>query len=200
MSNETMNKVQTLSDPCQLRSLPAYDAPDDLWDLWPSIQARQEEANTSKTVRRPFQLALAASVLLALFLINQLYMQNPAELTAPGKTESLNPIAGMHTSENDTKYIPPDSILGENQSQRLIAMSQKLEDEIASDKNQNSPVLAANAIIIAELEDMIAVIDEQLASQNTDTELWYRRVTLLADLSAVYAQNRNLYYRQYVGL
>jgi len=145
-------------------------------------------------------LALAASVLLALFLINQLYIQNSAELTAPAQTENLNATAGVPISGNDRKYIPPDSILGENQSQRLIAMSQKLEDEIASDMNQNSPVLAANAIIIAELEDMIAVIDEQLASQNTDTELWYRRVTLLADLSAVYAQNRNLYYRQYVGL
>ncbi|MCF6262261.1 MAG: hypothetical protein L3J24_01505 [Xanthomonadales bacterium] len=192
-----MNKVQTLQDPCQLRSLPAYDAPDDLWS---SIQARQEKPNTSQAVRRPFQLALAASVLLALFLTNQLYMQNPAELTAPGQTENLNATAGASISGNDSKYIPPDSILGENQSQRLIAMSQKLEDKIASDKYQNSPVSAANAIIIAELEDMIAVVDEQLARQNKDTELWYRRVTLLADLSAVYVQNSNLNYRQYVGL
>lgn len=197
MINEKTNKLHALHDPCQLRSLPEYTAPE---DLWPSIQARQNKTGRAKAGRRPFLLALAASVLLGVFLINQLLLQNPAEMTAPGETKNLSSTVANNKPENKTKYTPPDSVLKENQSQRLLAMSQKLEDKIASYKYQNSPVSAAGAIMIAELEDMIAVVDGQLANQNADAELWYRRVTLLADLSAIYAQNRNLNYQQYVGL
>lgn len=192
-----MKKPIPLHDPCQLRSLPGYAAPDDLWS---GIQAQLSTTESRQANHRPAWLALAASVLLGIFLVNQFYLQNPAEQpyqTDQGQVADNNVTSAKTT---DPEYIPADSILIENQTERLLAMSQTLEDRIENYKFQNGPVSAREAIVIAELEDMIAVVDEQLGSQNADPELWYRRVTLLADLVAVYDQRRNRDYSQYVAL
>lgn len=194
-----MNKPIPLHDPCQLRSLPDFEAPE---DLWPGIKSRLDN-QPGKHSSRPVWLALAASVLFAVLLVNQFYFQDSAGdygQTGTNKLATNDTLPDASANTGTPEYSPADSILAENQTERLLAMSQKLENRIDNSKYQGGPVSAREAIIVAELEDLIAVIDEQLGAQNADPELWYRRVTLLADLAAVYDQRLSRNYTQYVAL
>ncbi len=178
-----MNQPTEIFDPCKLRSLPEIPLEE---DLWPAIQAQIKPVAPASS-RRPQWLALAASALLAVLLITQLNLQQPTELQAEALVET--PVE-KPTSEIDQQ----------GQLQRLITLSQSLEKRIYSPRLQNGPVSAYEAVVIAELEDMIAVIDQQLLQQTTDPELWYRRVTLLADLAGVYQQRQKRNLNEYVAL
>ncbi len=195
-----MKNTTKLHDPCELRSLPRLELPE---DLWPAIQDRLANHKSEKKSRRPVWLALAASILLTAFLVNQFYLQNSPDLNQAIDLNQLsnkqNQIEPTDTPANSTG-IPANSILYENQTERLLAMSQKLENRIQGYKYQDASVSAREAIVIAELEDMIAIVDEQLSLQSEDPELWYRRVALLADLTTVYDQRRIRNYSQYVAL
>lgn len=72
----------------------------------------------------------------------------------------------------------------------LVQRSQQLERELRA-MEQRGVLSGAEAQLIAELEDRIAVVDLQLASGEVGPEeadrLWQRRVDLLMDLKAVKA-------------
>ncbi len=178
-----MNKPIEIIDPCRLRALPSLELED---DLWPSIEAKLQKANKPSAFRGTKIILLAASALLAVIILQQMNM-----VDVVNKPEQLQ-VAGESTValENDRQ----------NQLKRLLTMSQTLENRIYSPQLQNGPLSANEAVMIAELEDMIAVVDRQLAQHTADPELWYRRVALLTNLAGIYQQRRTRDFSQYVAL
>ncbi len=181
-----MNKPVEIIDPCKLRSLPSMELED---DLWPDIQAQLQQPVKTSSSYRPQLILLAASVLLAVILIQQMNITNLFD----GENQATG--SPLVTQNNTTEEIDQQS-----QLHRLITMSQALENRIYAPQLQNSPLSANEAVMIAELEDMIAVVDRQLSQHSGDPELWYRRVALLTDLAGIYQQRRARDYSQYVAL
>ncbi len=71
--------------------------------------------------------------------------------------------------------------------ERLVTISQRMEDQLAKLRQSVSTLPSSQAILVAELEDMVAVLDQQLGQSPDSEQLWYQRVTLLTDLLGVYA-------------
>ena len=74
----------------------------------------------------------------------------------------------------------------EQMLQAWIAYSQELELELRQLRGGNRPIRGHQALAVGQLEDMVAVVDAQLAGNQSDDrrrlQLWQQRATLLNDL------------------
>ena len=73
---------------------------------------------------------------------------------------------------------------------RWIAYSQVLENQLRAIRDRTAVYRGHEAVALAELEDMVAEIDRDLARADTGPErlqLWQQRALVLDDLLSVYA-------------
>jgi hypothetical protein len=170
--------MQKESDPLNLRALPLVAPPR---DGWADVQATLVQDRRRRRVLRigGGALALAASVTLAIGL----YLQTPS----PGRdtAPASETVAVTESQQPDSPVLTVDA---------LIALSQQLESRLRGARDEFGPLPTDQLIYQVELEDMIALVDEELSETPDSRTLWSQRVNLLLDLDQLY---RNQLRRDY---
>ena len=160
---------------------------------------RTAAAPRRATGMRRFALpaALAAGVMLAFIATSSLRLPAPDARTAVvTQATATNPAAAassVHNVANDTNSGTTNREDGEGLvalQSRSHALERWLRDTGAASAPKSAQDLAASA----ELEDMIGLVDVQLAGvdESASLSLWQRRVSLLEDLAMLrYSANLN---------
>ena len=84
---------------------------------------------------------------------------------------------------------PAESLASEEQDDTLtdlIAMSQMLEIRLKGLRDGTGALPGQSALYVAELEDMVAMVDGELSFDPESLDLWGQRVNLLLDLEYIY--------------
>jgi hypothetical protein len=153
----TNQDYQDQHDPFELGKMPQLDPPK---DLWPGIEAGMDAPARSGM----FRWASAASIAAVLIIAAYVVQQPDSELTQP-------PVANEEPGH----------------LQRLVNVSQKMETRLADYRADGGVMGTDQAGMIAEFEDLIAFIDQQLSDDPGSVDLWFQRVSLMSDLMNVYA-------------
>ena len=172
---------QTSTDPLGLSDLeliePGYDG-------WSNIESALQTGSNSKRnwQRAGGWLAMAAS----LVLVVSITMRN-TEITpiTPDVATSGPEIASVSVQDN----------IG-----ALIGLSQTMEEQVKHLRQETVSMPAESAIYIAELEDLIAQVDNELSFTPDQVDLWGQRVNLLLDLAQIYQQQRQVDYGSMAAL
>jgi hypothetical protein len=176
--------MQKATDPLNLRSLPLVTPPQDGWDGVKT--ALEQRARRRRTLRYGAgALALAASVTLAIGL----YLQTP-----PPKN-SIVPAAETVVATPGRQQDSPVLTV-----EALIALSQQLESRLRAARTDVGALPTESLIYRVELEDMIALVDEELSQAPDSRSLWSQRVNLLLDLDQLYQNQLRRDYQQMASL
>ena len=144
-------------DPYALGKMPQLDPPA---DLWPAIEAGLDAPSRGGMFRWASAASIAAVLVIALFVMQQPGQQIPA----------------------DSAQIDDPSHL-----ERLVTVSQKMETRLFDYRSGSGVMGTVQAGVIAEFEDLIAFIDQQLSDDPDSVDLWFQRVSLMSDLLGVYS-------------
>ena len=176
---------QNTSDPLGLSDLetiePGYDG-------WSQIEsALQSHQNSKRNWRRGGSwLAMAASLVLVLSLTLRNNENNtPTELSSPEFATPATNLASVPVQDNINA---------------LIGLSQKMEDQVKTLRQETSSMPAESAIYVAELEDLIAQVDNELSMTPDSIDLWGQRVNLMLDLAQIYQQQWQIDYGRMASL
>ncbi len=176
---------QSTADPLGLSDLEAIEP---AYDGWEQI----ESALTShQKKRRNWQrtgswLAVAASLLLVISVTLQIN-KNQAVI------ESSSPALATLAEE-------PASLTIQDNVNALISLSQKVEGQVKKLRQETSSMPAESAIYVAELEDLIARVDNELSLRPDSIDLWGQRVNLMLDLTRIYQQQWQIDYGRMASL
>jgi hypothetical protein len=164
---------QTQSDPLNLGGLDAIE-PD--YDGWAQIESALQTHQTSKRnwQRTGSWLAVAASLVLVIGVV-----LNNTESITPGNLPSTE----FATSAVDSASVPVNDNVNE-----LIGLSQSMEEQVSKLRQETGSMPAESAIYVAELEDLIAQVDNELSLTPDSINLWGQRVNLMLDLAQIYQQ------------
>ena len=176
---------QNTSDPLGLSNLEAIEP---AYDGWAQIEsALQDQQNSTRNWRRAGGwLAVAASLVLVISVTlrsteNQLPAGNPSPGTATQGTE----IASVPVKDNISA---------------LIGLSQNMEKQVMTLRQETNSMPAESAIYVAELEDLIAQVDNELSLTPDSLNLWGQRVNLMLDLAQIYQQQWQIDYGRMASL
>ena len=174
-------------------------------DAWPALAARLAQSRASaKPSRRAWRygvpLALAAGLALALVVPQMLRHPLPPSVApiatvAPASTSSTsnsaaNDTVGLDAANmtNATNVQTPEAQLTATQNR-----SQALERWLRDTRHAASPLPSQDLVAASEIENLIGLVDVELASAPKSTlPLWQRRVALLEDLTALRYSNDRL--------
>ena len=151
-------------DPFHFRNMPELDPPA---DLWPGIEAGLDAPRSGM-----FRWASAASVA-AILVIAIFVLQQPGELQQPGQQVATDITAAQ---SDDPGHL-----------ERLVSVSQKMESRLSDYRAGSGAMNTGQAGMIAEFEDIIAFIDQQLSDDPGSVDLWFQRVSLMSVLLGVFA-------------
>ncbi len=181
--NDQWNKTTT--DPLGLSNLDAIEPGYDGW-------GRIESALLTKIdARRSWQrvggwLAVAASLVLVVS-ITMRNTENAATFES-GLASNTN-VGASSSAARDTDNIAA-----------LIGLSQKMEDQVRQLRQKTSSMPAESVIYVAELEDLVAQVDNELSFSPDSIDLWGQRVNLLLDLAQIYQQQWQIDYGRMAAL
>lgn len=186
-SSNQLGPRELITLPEQLRALPQV-APSA--SAWPELAAKLSSQPVPRiTPRRRSWLvpaALAAGVVFAFATTALLQVPKPhnpgdSEATKNGAPASVSP---AQTAKSDTTA---DAHGKAEDIAALQAHSRALEHWLHDTNNTSAPQSAQDLAASAEIEDMIGLVDVQLASPEAAAALplWRRRVALLEDLATV---------------
>jgi hypothetical protein len=157
-------------DPLGLGGLAMVEPPQ---DGWPAVRAALEAGPAtqagelqSRRAPRAVGVLLAAAACLALVIGLQQYTAEPITVNAP-------PASGFADA-------------GGQPLADLIAMSQHLEQRLRLVRTATPGMSSESALYVAELEDLVARIDSQLAENPESVALWAQRVNLMLDLDSLF--------------
>jgi len=178
---------QSKDDPLGLSDLESIDPG---YDGWSDIESA---LLTHKDSKRNWQraggwLAVAASLVLVVS-ITMRNIETPAT-NSPGFASD--------TSVGESSSAAYDSQT--NNIVALIGLSQNMETQVKQLRQETSSMPAASAIYIAELEDLIAQVDNELSFTPDSIDLWGQRVNLLLDLAQIYQQQWQIDYGRMAAL
>jgi hypothetical protein len=153
--------------------LPPLDPPADGWPAVARALA-DEAAGTGASARRwAGWLAVAAGLILVVGVVGGLqHAVDGAQPTAE------RPVATQNGA--DASMVSEETLDG------LIAMSQALERQVRNLRERAGPMPAASTVYVAELEDLVAQVDNELSFSPDSVNLWGQRVNLLLDLAQLY--------------
>ena len=176
---------QTVSDPLGLSELGDIDPGYDGWNqIESALQTHQaSKRNWQKTSA---WLAVAASLVLVISLV----LMNP-EIGTPGTSNS---------TELATSDPSPASITVKDNVIELIGLSQSMEEQVMKLRQETGSMPAESAIYVAELEDLIAQVDNELSVTPDSIDLWGQRVNLMLDLAQIYQQQWEIDYGRMASL
>jgi len=176
---------QNTSDPLGLSELEAVEPGYDGWaQIESALQAHQD--NKRNWRRAGGWLAVAAS----LVLVVSITLRN-GENRIPGDTPS--PV--LATPATNLASIPVQENIN-----ALIGLSQNMEAQVKKLRQETSSMPAESAIYVAELEDLIAQVDNQLSLTPDSIDLWGQRVNLMLDLAQIYQQQWQIDYGRMASL
>jgi hypothetical protein len=161
------------SDPLGLSEL---DAIEPGYDGWNQIESALLDHQASKRTRRTIGGWLAVAAGLVLVISVSVFN---TENSTPIKPSSSAPA----TSVADSASVPVQDNIN-----ALIGLSQNMEEQVAKLRRETSSMPAESAIYVAELEDLIAQVDNGLNVTPDSIDLWGQRINLLLDLAQVYQQ------------
>jgi hypothetical protein len=173
-------------------------------DGWPALAAQLAPGRASaKPSRRAWRygvpLALAAGLVLALVVPQMLRRPPSPSVTttatvAPATSSSTTNGAIGVDAANMTNATNVQT--QESAAERLIAAqtrSQALERWLRDTRHAASPLPSQDLVAASEIENLIGLVDVELASAPTGAlPLWQRRVALLEDLTALRYSNYRL--------
>lgn len=176
---------QNTSDPLGLSNL---DSVEPGYDGWSQIESalREHQSNQRSWRKTSAWLAVAASLVL---LISVAWINDQSSLPTAGPTTGL-----ATSSENSASVQMEDSIYA------LIGLSQSMEEQVAQLRQETSSMPAESAIYVAELEDLIAQLDNELSMTPDSIDLWGQRVNLMLDLAQIYQQQWEIDYGRMASL
>jgi hypothetical protein len=171
-------------------------------DVWPALAAQLAGSSTSaKPPRRVWRygvpVALAAGLALAL-VVSQLLRHPPVTpvttiaTVAPANTSSSSGSAADTANMTNATNIQTPEGAG---AQLAAAQnrSQALERWLRDTRYAASPLPSQDLVAASEIENLIGLVDVELASAPTRAlPLWQRRVALLEDLTALRYSNYRL--------
>lgn len=146
------------------------------YDGWNQIEAalRPEPTNQTSVLRTGRWLALAAGLVLVIGLGVRM-TQTPAPFETP-----------------ETKVATPAALIAsvpvEDNLNALIGLSQNMEEQVKNLREDNGFMPAEAAVYVAELEDLIAQVDNELSTTPKSINLWGQRINLMIDLAQIYQQ------------
>ena len=176
---------QNTDDPLGLSDLESIEPG---YDGWTDIESA---LLTHKDSKRTWQraggwLAVAASLVLVVS-ITMRNIEDPA---------TINPEFASRTNvgASSSAARDPDNIGA------LIGLSQNMENQVKQLRQGTASMPAESAIYIAELEDLIAQVDNELSFIPDSIDLWGQRVNLLLDLAQIYQQQWQIDYGRMAAL
>ncbi len=175
-------------DPIGLRDLPLLEPDRDGWaDIRAALEA--DRAGAHRRVGRRLALAACLALVAGLVIYLPFHGGQPAE--GPQLAEHMpstnNPDTGLPTTEDTQPALDtglpeqPEASLGE-----LVALSQVLEQRLRALREDNTAMPAESAVYVAELEDLVAQVDNELSVAPDSIDLWGQRVNLLLDLESLF--------------
>ena len=176
---------QNTSDPLGLAELEAIEP---AYDGWAQIEsALQEHHGRKRYWRRAVNmLAVAAS----LVLVVSITLRN---------SENMPPLE-QGSSEFATPVADDASVSVQDNINALIGLSQNMEGQVKKMRQETSSMPAESAIYVAELEDLIAQVDNELSLTPDSIDLWGQRVNLMLDLAQIYQQQWQIDYGRMASL
>ena len=180
MNSAKVHVMQRESDPLNLRSLPLVSPPEDGWpDVRDALQRQARYRRARRYGMGAFALAASLTLAVGLFLLQTGPGPEPTHQGAPAVADAQD--------SNATPFQTVDS---------LIALSQQMESRLRVARRQVGTLPTDALIYQVELEDTIALVDEELSMDPKSRALWSQRVNLLLDLDQLYQnQLRRDYYR-----
>ena len=185
--NTNDNTHSIHQDPFGLKGLPML-VPES--DGWPAIRQALEAQQLQRRQwrRRSAWMAVAASLVLAVLVTTQ--------MTGPGQVIPAQPATDSPELASETSELNN----GEGTVDSLISLSQTLETQLRSLRDNMGSMPANSAIYVAELEDLVAQVDNELSYSPDSLNLWGQRVNLLLDLAQIYQQQWETDYGQMASL
>lgn len=175
-----------------LRALPLATPPAGAWsELAASIAPASGARVPSRSRSRRFALPVAAAAAIVFAFVATLSLRTPHRAdeavqaaTTGHATKPVVDASSVHNASNDTN---------DHDGQGLDAMqsrSRALERWLRDTGKDSAPQTAQDVAASAEIEDMIGMVDVQLASPGAEQApaalpLWQRRVALLEDLATL---------------
>ena len=176
---------QNTSDPLGLRDLEAIEPGYDGWaQIESALQTHQDKKRNWQ--RAGGWLAVAAS----LVLVISITLRN---------TENGTP-AGLPSPKLATPATNFASVPVQDNVNALIGLSQSMELQVKRLREETSSMPAESAIYVAELEDLIAQVDNELSLTPDSIDLWGQRVNLMLDLAQIYQQQWQIDYGRMASL
>ena len=176
---------QNTSDPLGLGDLEAVEPGYDGWgQIESALQAHQN--NKRNWQRAGGWLAVAAS----LVLVISISLRN----TENDATDSL-PSPEFATQTTNLASVPVQDNIN-----ALIGLSQNMESQVKRLREETTSMPAESAIYVAELEDLIAQVDNELSLTPESIDLWGQRVNLMLDLARIYQQQWEIDYGRMASL
>ena len=176
---------QSTSDPLGLSDLEAIEPGYDGWDqIESALQANQ--ASKQNWQRAGGLLAVAASLVLVISLV-----LNNTGISTPAKP----PVQEFATSMANSASVPVEDNIN-----ALIGLSQNMEEQVKKLRQETNSMPAESAIYVAELEDLIAQVDNELSLTPGSIDLWGQRVNLMLDLAQIYQQQWEIDYGRMASL
>ncbi len=176
---------QNTDDPLGLSDLESIEPGYDGWtDIESALLTHKDNKRTWQ--RAGGWLAVAASLVLVVS-ITMRNIEDPA---------TINPEFASRTNveASNSAARDPDNIGA------LIGLSQNMENQVKQLRQGTASVPAESAIYIAELEDLIAQVDNELSFTPDSIDLWGQRVNLLLDLAQIYQQQWQIDYGRMAAL
>ena len=175
----------TTADPLGLRELETIEPGYDGWDQIESALQNHQKSR-QKFKRAGSWLAIAASLVLVVSVslrINENHTPTgtPAGQLATQKTE----LASVQEKDNINA---------------LIGLSQSMEEQVKKLRQETGSMPAESAIYVAELEDLIARVDNELSMTPGSIDLWGQRINLMLDLAQIYQQQWQIDYGHMASL
>ncbi len=149
-------------DPFNFGKLPQLDPPT---DLWPGIEVGLDRPARSGMFLWASAASVAAVLVLATYVVQH---QDTLISSGPAADSAIASVEPGHL-------------------ERLVTVSQKMETRLADYRADGGAMGIDQASMIAEFEDLIAFIDQQLSDDPKSIDLWFQRVSLMSDLLGVYA-------------
>ena len=176
---------QNTSDPLGLSDLETVEPGYDGWAQIESALVTHQDSKR-KWRRTGGWMALAAS----LVLVVTITLRSTDERLPGGTPPSALATSGAQIASVSVK----DNISA------LIGLSQKVEQQLMTLRQETNSMPAESAIYVAELEDLIAQVDSELSLTPDSLDLWGQRVNLMLDLAQIYQQQWQIDYGRMASL
>jgi anti-sigma-K factor RskA len=188
--NSKQSNHRANSDPLGLAAL------DDIepgFDDWAAISSALKDHQQAQRRWRTgiVSLAVAASLILVIGLsVRGLQTHSPAETN----------LTELATTSEEPASVSVNEASANDEIEALIGLSGKMQAQVSQMRNRTASMPAESALYVAELEDLIAQVDNELSFTPDSIDLWGQRVNLLLDLAQVYQQQRQIDYGRMVSL